>query len=100
MRIIQALSLIGIIFVMQYEGYYYDPCHYDVDTGMTTCYAINGYEVRPETVYLNSVKEVEDQINKSGIEHISGIYKIDYDIIIGSSSIKKVEITHRVTVKE
>lgn len=98
MNLISAL----ILFVIQFEGYYWDPCSFTGRTG--TCYAIDGYEASQETIVCTTVDCVNEIINKRGIEHLEGVYKIDFDSFSlqegSKATLKKMQVKHKLVVDE
>ena len=60
------------IFIVQYDGYYFDPCSGDI------CLAIDGYNVAPQTIFCDSIECVEETLNKNGITHLNGVYEMIY----------------------
>jgi len=91
-KIIAICCVVGVIFVMEYNGYYWDPCDGN------HCFAIDGYEVDDKTVFCDSLQCVEDNLEKTGTEHLDKIYKIEYDE--ENITIKRVGISYRATVNE
>ena len=85
--------IIGTIFVLEYEGYYFGPCQGGV------CYAIEGYDVSPETKFCDSLKCVEETLDQTGTEHLKNVYKITYDTRLKTSEIKPVSIKYRATIE-
>lgn len=90
----KALPLIiiaGIVFVLNYEAYYWDPC------GGDTCFSVEGHHVAPKVIYCDSLGCVEDILEETGIEHLSSIFRIDYTE--NTATIKPVRIKYKATLK-
>ncbi len=97
-KICLLVALIGTFYVLSYEGHYFDPCR-----DGRICLAINGYNVQARDVICDSLKCVEDTLNRPyGTEHLNGVYKIEY-FRIGdvqpSVQIEEVKIKKKVTVE-
>ena len=98
------LTIFGVFFILNYEGYYFNPCDGDV------CLAIPGYTVAPDTKICDSLLCVEGLLEKTGMEHFKNAYKITlnfcgfiiliYDEYNKTAKIEPVEITYKATVKK
>ena len=94
-KIVNILLAIGIIFVLEYEAYYwwgdFNPCKSD-----GTCFAIERHYIPARTIYCDSIECVERNIEATGIEHFIGAYQIEYDT--ESATIKHLKIKYKATV--
>jgi hypothetical protein len=88
-----------IFFVIQFSGYYWDPC-----TSDGNCYAVNGYEVPVQTEFCQDVGCVNKILNERGIEHLDGVYQVSFDkysIDNGSTAtITKLKVEHKLGIKQ
>ncbi len=78
----QAAEGTSTIYVVEYEGYSWDPCSYEAN-GMSRCFAVlcptSGCRVSAETHFVNSLKAVEELIEKRGVEHLVIMYRVEWD---------------------
>ena len=95
MKLLLSFLLVGSIFFVQYEGYYFNPCSGDV------CLAIEGYNVAPKTHFCASVECIEDVLAKKGVEYLEGVFQLDFPYLEdgATSTLKEIDVVHRVTVK-
>lgn len=89
--LITMVLIIGTIFIMEYDGYYFDPCSGNM------CLSIEGYHVPAKTIFYGSIGEIEEHLNKTGMDHLEGIYEIRYNP--QSATIRKVNIKYRATIE-
>jgi phosphoribosylaminoimidazole (AIR) synthetase len=101
-KIISAIFLIGTIFIINYKGYDVDPCSYSGTDGVGTCFAIMPYSVKAKSIFCDNIDCVEKTINETGLDYITGIYKIDYGNVPGelNATIKEVAIKLKATIKD
>jgi hypothetical protein len=94
MKTLLSLFLIGTIFIIQYKGYYFDPCDGDM------CLAIEGHDVAAETFFCDDVECVESILNKQGVEHLLGVFRLNYGFPINKqeASLMEVDIVHKITI--
>ena len=92
MKILMAFLLVGVIFVIEYDGYYFNPCN-----GSGNCFAIDGYEVAGDKVFCDSLECVENKLYETGIDHINKIYRIEYSE--SDATIRKVKIKFKATLE-
>ena len=92
MKIITLLTIFGTIFILNYEGWYWDPCD-----GHGHCFAIDGHHVPEKTVFCDSLSCVEETLDKTGANNLESAYRIDYSD--ETATIKKVKIGYRATIE-
>jgi hypothetical protein len=99
MKYLLSLFLLGTVFIVQYEGYYFDPCTCTGSTCM--CLAIDGYNVAPKTHFCDDVKCVEGILSEYGVEHLEGVFMLHYGFPIDKqeATIERVEVVHKITIE-
>ena len=96
------LAAVLTLFIVQFEGYYWDPCTYAGNIG--SCYAVEGFDVPREVVFCDSIHCIDKILNERGIKYLEGVYQVNFDkysIKDGSTAtLNKLEVEHRVGVKD
>ena len=90
------LIMIGVFYLIHYEGYYWDPC------SKGSCFAINGYEVEPETIVCGDMDCVEQTLNSRSIDHLKFVDKVWYQYSgdkLDNFKVKRLNIKHKVVAE-
>jgi hypothetical protein len=70
-------GFLTIFYLVEYESYTWDPCQGNI------CLTINcpfeGCRADERHFFVKSIGEVRDIVEKNGHEHLSGMYRIEYD---------------------
>ena len=98
---IMPLLLLTVFFLVEYESYTWNPC------AGVTCLAICCGEdcMGPCTnpayqFFVKTIEEVRELVKKNGTEHLSGMYRIDYDSNNKSADVIELELVPDFTIVE
>lgn len=96
------LSILFVFYLVRFEGYTWSPCTFDKNSTYGTCFAINcpaGGCVNPaEMVVCEDTECVKNTLNKRGIEHLEGVYKVTVSDYSMQTTVSKMQISQKYTV--
>ena len=77
------ILILFAIFIIEYEGYTWDPCSYDGKSGIGVCLAIacpwDGCRIPREVTICTDEDCVKAKLKQRGLQHLSGVYGVDLE---------------------